>query len=63
MRAVVDPGFYWLNGHRDLGMMVPEKDYIGQLVWFEKVTKAGMIQVRGWDGRLMSVPRSNLERR
>ena len=63
MRPTLDQGFYWLNGRGDLGIYSDVKDYIGQLVWFVKVTKAGMVQVRGYDGKLVSVPRRNLERR
>lgn len=62
MRPTLDPGFYWLSGRGDLAIYSDVKGYIGQLVYFVKVTKAGLVQVRGWDGKFVSVPRRNLER-
>ncbi len=51
---------YTLNGNGDLAMDGDIGHYIGQVVEFVKVTKAGLYQVRASDGQLFSVPKRNL---
>lgn len=50
-----------LNGNGDLAFDGDLRPYIGHEVEFVKVTKSGLIQVRGADGKLVSVPKRNLD--
>jgi len=62
MRPVLDTGFYLLKGHGDFGIYSETKPYIGALVEFVKITKAGRIQIRTLDGKLFTVDKKDLVR-
>ena len=50
-----------LNGAGDLAMESVFRPYIGQPVEIVKITKGGLYQIRTSDGKLLSVPKRNLD--
>jgi hypothetical protein len=50
-----------VNGMRDLAMDDELGRYIGKQVEFIRFTRAGLAYVRAEDGKMLSIPRGNLD--
>ncbi len=61
MKDYVTPPTAVLNGNGDLAIEAVFRPYIGKQVEIVKVTKGGLYQIRTSDGKLLSVPKRNLD--